>query len=98
MDKKYHWFVSYSFHNEGSSGFGSIEITSDEDLFIPSDIQKYISHRNKTKVVILNWKSLDANQLVTITPEPTPEPKKKAKKIVINKKAPKKKKGGFDDL
>lgn len=64
MDIKTFWFVSYSFVNHnGTSGFGSIEITTGE-LFIPSKIRDYICDSINAKgVVILNYKRMQQSEL-----------------------------------
>lgn len=64
MKDKYHWYVAYNYSDGKGSGFGSIEITSDSDLFIPSEIREYIIKRNNFNFcVLINWKSIDSNQL-----------------------------------
>lgn len=58
-----HYFVAYGYTDLGGSGFGSIEISINNDIFVPSDIRKYIQDRIKNDIVIINWKSIEANQL-----------------------------------
>lgn len=65
MESRYHWHVSYYYSREDSqTGFGSIEISSDNEVFVPSFITDFIIKRNNFKeVALLNWKKLDENQL-----------------------------------
>ena len=62
---KYHWHVVYRWWKDsGNDGMGSIEMTLDDDLFVPSDIRGLImKYKDFDECVIINWKKLDQNQL-----------------------------------
>lgn len=65
MENRYHWYVSYYYSKEDNqTGFGSLEMSSDNEVFVPSYIMDYITKRNNFKQVsLLNWKKLNENQL-----------------------------------
>ena len=56
-----HWyFISFS---DGEK-IGSIELGLASDVFVPSEIKKYIEMRNQIDYCsIINWKKINANQL-----------------------------------
>lgn len=58
------FFVAYNYTKGKHSGFGSIEIGVNSDVFVPSEMQDYIKERNAFDgVVIVNWKPLEPNQM-----------------------------------
>ena len=61
-----HYYVTYNLKNLNDSGFGSIEVSIKDDVFVPSDISDMIAKNYGLKgVIIMNWKVLETNQLCT---------------------------------
>jgi len=55
-----YWHVVYF----GDGILGSIQLTIDNEVFIPREVREYLKDRNDLeKVVLINWIKLDKNQL-----------------------------------